>query len=111
MSSSTRLVQLQKLHCQLFQKVYSPPGQRTGFRMLSAPLKADALIRYYPYEPISIRKVNEALAPMNLEVYDQNRVVRLEKLKKLKERGKGAPVKGKTPGGLFQVFLFIFFIF
>ncbi|KAI9178941.1 mitochondral 37S ribosomal protein S27 [Blastocladiella emersonii ATCC 22665] len=91
----TKTRSLQQLASTVFQTVHNPTHARTGHRILRERLAGPRLTSYYPPEFLSVKKLNAALEPAGIKLTDYEEVLRLEKIRGLKARGKGAPKKGE----------------
>ncbi|KAJ3374836.1 mitochondral 37S ribosomal protein S27 [Allomyces arbusculus] len=93
---ATKTRHLRQLSCQIFQTVHNPTHARTGHRILRERLAGPHLTSYYPIEPPTIKKLNAVCEPLGLEkLIDMQEVLRLNKIKGLNARNKGAPKKGE----------------
>lgn len=98
MASPARLRELTKLRCAIFNKPYNPDNLRIGTEILQAPLRGPELINYY-YPSL---KAIPTAAQMNkidpeMNCYDPDEKYRLERIERLKRKGKGAPKKQSAP--------------
>ncbi|ORZ39801.1 mitochondrial ribosomal subunit S27-domain-containing protein [Catenaria anguillulae PL171] len=85
-----------KLSTDIFQTVHNPQHLRTGHRILRERLAGPRLTSYYPAAPPSVKKINQVLEPLTgIKLMDYAEANRLEKIRQLKARGKGAPQKGQ----------------
>ncbi|KZO92330.1 hypothetical protein CALVIDRAFT_530156 [Calocera viscosa TUFC12733] len=91
-SLKTKLQQLTKLQCALFETSYNPTSARTGAKYLRARLRGPAMVRYYP-QRIPIQLVRAVAWDMN--IVDSREEQRVDDVVDLKKRGKGAPKKKK----------------
>ncbi|KAF8888227.1 mitochondrial ribosomal subunit S27-domain-containing protein [Infundibulicybe gibba] len=89
----SRLTQLTKLRCSIFQTAYNPTGLRTGAKYLRARLRGPAMVSYYPAE-VNLSQI--ARAYPELEIVDEVEEQRMVDVEEKKKRGKGAPKKAKT---------------
>ena len=104
-----RLLELQKLQCDIFQTSFNPTAARTGAKYLRARLRGPSMIEYYP-PTLSISRVNDMIAKerdlfMELDegrepifLADEAEEQRLADVASLKARGKGKPKKARKPG-------------
>ncbi|KAI9219620.1 mitochondrial ribosomal subunit S27-domain-containing protein [Blastocladiella britannica] len=91
---------LNALSCSVFQTVHNPTHARTGLRVLRDRLAGPQLTSYYPAEELNLTRLNAALKPTGIKLVDFEDQLRLDKIKALKARGKGAPLKGQGKAGL-----------
>lgn len=110
-----RLLEVEKLHCDIFQTSFNPTSVRTGAKYLRGRLRGPSMVDYYP-PVLSIPRLNNIIArdaklfkeldPAGLEpVYfaDEAEEQRLADVASLKARGKGKPKKARTAGVYFLV--------
>ncbi|KAI9143891.1 mitochondrial ribosomal subunit S27-domain-containing protein [Paraphysoderma sedebokerense] len=90
-----RLASLQKLTCSVFGTVYNPTNARTGNRILRASLKGPVINSYYPPDPPKIRHLNSVFGKFGIKLVDPEETERLNRVERLRRRGKGAPKKGQ----------------
>ncbi|KAK2072588.1 hypothetical protein P8C59_006933 [Phyllachora maydis] len=95
-----RLLELQKLQCQIFSTTFNPQGVRTGNKILRQRLKGPALASYYPRRVVTFQDLQKKLNRIGLLVEDEREIDRQEHLEGVKSRGKGAPKKKKGPAEL-----------
>jgi len=87
----SRILDLQKLRCKLFNTNFNPTNQRLGNKILRQRLKGHLLAEYYPPKLDTFKWIRDAY-PQNL-VIDEKEEYRLEQIELRKQRGKGAPKK------------------
>ncbi|KAL3421298.1 hypothetical protein PVAG01_07743 [Phlyctema vagabunda] len=99
----SRLLDLMKVQCKVFSTTFNPEGLRTGNQILRARLRGPSLIQYYPRKVATVnmlqkayRKFGREQMGVELETWDEKEEDRLEHIKLLKARGKGAPKKKRT---------------
>ena len=102
----SRLSSLAKLRCTIFQTSYNPSSIRTGAKYLKRRLRGPSMISYYP-EEFNINKIVKAYP--ELEMVDEDEEERLSDVAERRKRGKGAPKKAKTEGGLLLLLSLLFF--
>ncbi|RFU33369.1 hypothetical protein B7463_g2940, partial [Scytalidium lignicola] len=90
----SRLLDLMKVQCRVFGSVFNPERLRTGNKILRQRLKGPSLATYYPRKVATFQDLQRAFP--DLDMYDEEEEERLEKIKLLKARGKGAPKKKRT---------------
>jgi hypothetical protein len=111
--SRERLLELQKLRCEIFQTSYNPSSRRTGAKYLRARLRGPSIVQYYPPR-LSVSRLNKIVAHENdffvkahpdgvepVFLPDEVEEQRLADVASLKARGKGKPRKAKKEGQSF----------
>lgn len=91
----SRLAQLTRLRCSIFQTSYNPTSIRTGAKYLRARLRGPTMVKYYP-PVINISQI--ARKYPELELVDEDEEQRWQDVEDRKKRGKGAPKKAKSKG-------------
>ncbi|KUJ09117.1 uncharacterized protein LY89DRAFT_676482 [Mollisia scopiformis] len=91
----SRILDLMKVQCRIFSTTFNPEGLRLGNKILRQRLKGPALASYYPRKVATIQDLQK-LYPEFDEFIDEAEEDRLEGIKILKARGKGAPKKKRT---------------
>ncbi|RDL38215.1 Uncharacterized protein BP5553_02555 [Venustampulla echinocandica] len=91
----SRILDLMKAQCRIFSHTFNPEGLRLGNKVLRQRLKGPALASYYPRKMATFKDLQKVYGP-EFETYDEAEEDRLEKIKILKARGKGAPKKKRT---------------
>jgi len=89
----SRLAQLTRLRCGIFQTSYNPTGVRTGAKYLRARLRGPSMVEYYPPK-LSLTYL--ARKYRKLEIVDEDEEERLQDVDYHRKRGKGAPKKAKS---------------
>ncbi|GME71799.1 unnamed protein product [[Candida] boidinii] len=90
----SKLHKLEQLQCQIFRTTFNPTKQKTGAKILSAPLKGQTLANYYgPSDFPTHAKLSKAWATSEYEILNEEEEYRVERVEDLKRRGKGAPKK------------------
>ncbi|RQM04747.1 hypothetical protein DH86_00004056 [Scytalidium sp. 3C] len=92
--SRSRILDLMKVQCRIFGSVFNPEGLRTGNKILRQRLKGPILAAYYPRKVATFKDLQRKFP--DLDMYNEEEEERLEKIKLLKARGKGAPKKKRT---------------
>lgn len=95
----TRILDLLKVQCRIFNTTFNPTGQRLGNKVLRQRLRGPALATYYPRRVATF--VNLKRMYPGYEMYDDFEEDRLEHLQIAKSRGKGAPKKKNSKNGEF----------
>ncbi|PPJ55251.1 hypothetical protein CBER1_04285 [Cercospora berteroae] len=90
----SRLLDLMKAQCRIFNTTFNPTAQRLGNKVLRQRLKGPSLAAYYPRRVATFVDLKR-LYP-GYELYDDFEEDRLEHLQIAKSRGKGAPKKKKA---------------
>ncbi|PIA98109.1 Mitochondrial 37S ribosomal protein S27 [Cercospora beticola] len=90
----SRLLDLMKAQCRIFNTTFNPTAQRLGNKILRQRLKGPSLAAYYPRRVATFVDLKR-LYP-GYELYDDFEEDRLEHLQIAKSRGKGAPKKKKA---------------
>ncbi|KAG9233131.1 mitochondrial ribosomal subunit S27-domain-containing protein [Amylocarpus encephaloides] len=90
----SRILDLIKVQCRIFSHTFNPEGARLGNKVLRQRLKGPALAAYYPRKMATFKDLQKAYPQW--ETYDEEQEDRLEALKIIKARGKGAPKKKRT---------------
>ncbi|EPE36228.1 hypothetical protein GLAREA_05566 [Glarea lozoyensis ATCC 20868] len=85
---------MNQVQCRIFSNTFNPQGLRLGNKVLRQRLKGPALASYYPRKMATFQDLQKAYP--DWETFDEEQEDRIEKLKLLKARGKGAPKKKKT---------------
>ncbi|KAK4190247.1 mitochondrial ribosomal subunit S27-domain-containing protein [Podospora australis] len=85
-----RLLDLLKARCELFSTTFNPEGIRTGNKILRQRLKGPALASYYPPKLWSMRDFQDAFKDLHLLTDNEPELDRLDHIRRLKQRGKGA---------------------
>lgn len=98
MASKARLNELNKLRCQIFDRIFNPDNLRIGTEVLQAPLRGPEVIDYY-YPSLKLIPTPAQLNKMypGLQCYDPAEKYRLEKIERMKKKGKGVPKKSSGP--------------
>ncbi|KAH6669989.1 mitochondrial ribosomal subunit S27-domain-containing protein [Halenospora varia] len=91
----SRILDLMKVQCKLFSHTFNPEGLRLGNKVLRQRLKGPAMAAYYPRKMATYQDLVKAYGE-NFETWNEPEEERLEMLKIIKARGKGAPKKKKT---------------
>ncbi|PSS09162.1 hypothetical protein M430DRAFT_45271 [Amorphotheca resinae ATCC 22711] len=91
----SRLLDLMKVQCRIFSHTFNPEGLRLGNKVLRQRLRGPALVSYYPRKVATLKDLQKAYGP-DFELIDDAEEDRIESLKILKARGKGAPKKKRT---------------
>jgi small subunit ribosomal protein S33 len=94
----SRLKQLYRLRCSIFQTTYNPNSLRTGAKYLRARLRGPSMVKYYPHV-LNLSQIAREFP--QLELVDEDEEQRWQDIEDRKERGKGAPKKAKTKGPSF----------
>merc|ERR1712036_21844 len=89
-----RILDLMKVQCKIFSTTFNPEALRLGNKVLRQRLKGPALAAYYPRKEATIKDLQK-LYP-DWETWDDAEEDRLEHIKIVKQRGKGAPKKKRT---------------
>ncbi|KAG4423420.1 hypothetical protein DL98DRAFT_455981 [Cadophora sp. DSE1049] len=89
-----RILDLMKVQCKIFSTTFNPEALRLGNKVLRQRLKGPALAAYYPRKVATIKDLQK-LYP-DWETWDDAEEDRLEHIKIVKQRGKGAPKKKRT---------------
>lgn len=94
MASKARLAELYKLRCGVFNRVYNPDNVRMGLEVLQAPLRGPEVTDYY-YPSLKLVPTPAQLSKMHpgLRFYDPDEQYRIDKIERMKKKGKGAPKK------------------
>ncbi|KIM98990.1 hypothetical protein OIDMADRAFT_19943 [Oidiodendron maius Zn] len=90
----SRLLDLMKVQCRIFSHTFNPKGLRLGNHVLRQRLKGPALAAYYPRKMATLKDLRKAYP--EYEMIDEDEEDRLESLRIIKARGKGAPKKKRT---------------
>ncbi|VEU23855.1 DEKNAAC104921 [Brettanomyces naardenensis] len=89
-----KLLNLEKLQCQIFRTTFNPTKQRTGAKILRQPLKGQTVTNYYgPADFPSAARIVRLWKNEEYEVVNEDEEYRLDRVEDLKRRGKGAPKK------------------
>jgi len=91
----SRVAELVRTRCAVFQTSYNPDSIRTGAKYLRARLRGPSMVKYYPPQ-VDIAKAVRQFP--DLELVNFAEVQRLEDVAAKKARGKGAPKKSKEKG-------------
>ncbi|ODQ59027.1 hypothetical protein WICANDRAFT_63527 [Wickerhamomyces anomalus NRRL Y-366-8] len=94
----SRLLELTKLRCNIFNENFNPLNIRTGSKILTQRLKGENIKRYYGNPDMIRFKELRSLYP-TIDWVDPAEVYRLKINQSRKRRGKGAPKKKKEKGG------------
>jgi Mitochondrial ribosomal subunit S27 len=100
----SRLKQLSRLRCSIFQTTYNPSSTRTGAKYLRARLCGPSMVKYYP-PVINLSQISREFP--QLELIDEDEEQRWQDVEDRRKRGKGAPKKAKTKGPLFTCIVVI----
>jgi len=87
----SRILDLQKLRCRIFNTNFNPTNQRLGNKILRQRLKGHILADYYPPKLDPVKWIRKSY-PQNL-IIDEKEEYRLEQIELRKQRGKGTPKK------------------
>ncbi|TVY84886.1 Mitochondrial 37S ribosomal protein S27 [Lachnellula suecica] len=98
----SRILDLMKVQCRIFSHTFNPEGLRLGNKVLRQRLKGPALAAYYPRKMATFKDLKKAYGD-DYETFDEGEEERLEKIKMIKARGKGAPKKKRTAAGTCDV--------
>ncbi|TVY40314.1 Mitochondrial 37S ribosomal protein [Lachnellula subtilissima] len=91
----SRILDLMKVQCRIFSHTFNPEGLRLGNKVLRQRLRGPALAAYYPRKMATFKDLQKAYGDQ-YENFDEEQEDRLEKIKMIKARGKGAPKKKRT---------------
>ncbi|TVY21418.1 Mitochondrial 37S ribosomal protein S27 [Lachnellula arida] len=91
----SRMLDLMKVQCRIFSHTFNPEGLRLGNKVLRQRLKGPVLAAYYPRKMATFKDLQKAYGNQ-YENFDEEQEDRLEKIKMIKARGKGAPKKKRT---------------
>ncbi|GME85228.1 unnamed protein product [Ambrosiozyma monospora] len=92
--SIAKLHKLQQLQCKVFRTTFNPTKQRTGAKILSAPLKGQTMANYYaPSDLPTVSKLIKLWKNDEFDIINEEEEYRLDRVENLKRRGKGAPKK------------------
>ncbi|KAK5069856.1 hypothetical protein LTS08_006793 [Lithohypha guttulata] len=94
--AKSRLLDLTRTQCNLFQTTFNPERLRTGNKILRQRLKGPSLAAYYPRKPSTLRDLQDDFNKLDLITYDEDEEYRLEGIQIAKFRGKGAPKKKRV---------------
>jgi small subunit ribosomal protein S33 len=75
------MVELQT-KCRLFAHTFNPENRRLGNKVLRQRLRGPALAAYYPRRTVTIRDLQDAFKPHDLEIVNDAELDRLESLEK-----------------------------
>ncbi|KAK0663632.1 Mitochondrial 37S ribosomal protein S27 [Lasiodiplodia hormozganensis] len=90
----SRIVELMRAQCKVFNTVFNPEGHRMGTKILRERLKGPSVASYYPRRIGTfndLAKLYPEWEGLDLAEWD-----RQENVAALKARGKGAPKKKRT---------------
>ena len=93
----SRILDLLKVQCRIFNTTFNPTAQRLGNKILRQRLRGPSLAAYYPRRVATFVDLKR-LYP-GYELYDDFEEDRLEHLQIAKSRGKGAPKKKNSKTG------------
>ncbi|ODV98168.1 hypothetical protein PACTADRAFT_185414 [Pachysolen tannophilus NRRL Y-2460] len=94
--SRQRLLELQKLSCEIFQTTFNPTNQRTGSKILSKRLIGPTVANYYGNPDfLKFKDVAKLYKNEDFKLVDPREEYRLNLAASRKRRGKGAPTKKK----------------
>ncbi|KAL7749782.1 mitochondral 37S ribosomal protein S27 [Sorochytrium milnesiophthora] len=91
----SRVQQLQKISCSLFQTVFNPTGVRTGNSILRQRLQGPHIAEYYPRDRPKFSQLRSLFGAVGLSIRNLPEEERVARLERLRRRGKGAPKKGQ----------------
>lgn len=91
----SRILDLMRVQCRIFSTTFNPERLRLGNKILRQRLKGPAMASYYPRKVATIQDIAK-MYPEFEDVIDEEEEDRLEGIKILKARGKGAPKKKRT---------------
>ncbi|ANZ76519.1 BA75_04024T0 [Komagataella pastoris] len=94
--SRRRLLELQKLSCEIFNTTFNPTNQRTGAKILRQPLKGTTVANYYG-DPdfLKFKDVQKIYKFQEFGLINEEEEYRLMVNASRRRRGKGAPPKKK----------------
>ncbi|KAF2404817.1 hypothetical protein EJ06DRAFT_579368 [Trichodelitschia bisporula] len=87
----SRILDLMRAQCRIFNTTFNPTGQRQGGKVLRQRLRGPAIVDYYPPRVRVVQELKRAYPTWEFE--DEEEDDRLESIKMRKQRGKGAPKK------------------
>ncbi|KAF2106747.1 mitochondrial ribosomal subunit S27-domain-containing protein [Lophiotrema nucula] len=90
----SRVLDLLKVQCRIFNTTYNPQALRMGTRILHERLKGDAVAEYYPPRIGTIKQLR--LLYPDYEVRDEKEDEWLEHMQIARSRGKAPPKKKRT---------------
>ncbi|KAJ6256615.1 hypothetical protein Dda_8480 [Drechslerella dactyloides] len=92
-TARSRILDLMRVSCRLFNTTFNPTGERTGNKILRARLKGPSLAQYYPKDYLTIKQFRRGFP--ELAISDEKEEYRVQQVEDKKLRGKGAPKKYK----------------
>ncbi|KAM0801190.1 mitochondrial ribosomal subunit S27-domain-containing protein [Usnea florida] len=96
--SQSRILDLLKVQCRIFSQTFNPSRLRTGNRVLRQRLRGPSVAAYYPRRVATMKDLMKAYKGFDEQMvtWDDDEEDRLDHIKNIKSRGKGAPKKKRT---------------
>lgn len=86
-----------QVQCRIFNSTFNPQGLRLGNKVLRQRLRGPSVAAYYPRRIGTIKQFRQKYP--DYEIEDEHEEERVDKIRQLKLRGKGAPKKKRSKAG------------
>lgn len=80
--------------CKIFRTTFNPLRLRLGNKILRQRLRGPSMLAYYPRRVGMLKDLKREYQMYDIE--DEDEEARVDKLRQLKDRGKGVPAKKKS---------------